>query len=69
MQSRSEIELPSEHNTLNIGIALYDPDNGDILDANDRFETVLGYATERLCELAVSLILSMASTTVLRAVS
>ena len=53
MQSRSEIELPSEYNTLNIGIALYDPDNGDILDANDRFETVLGYATERLCELAV----------------
>lgn len=53
MLSEQGIELPSAYDTLNIGIALYDPAEGTILDANDRFETILGYPTERLCELTV----------------
>ncbi|WP_246989649.1 PAS domain-containing sensor histidine kinase [Halorientalis marina] len=53
MLSQQGSELPSEYNTLNIGIALYDPSEGAILDANDRLETILGYPTERLCNLAI----------------
>jgi len=53
MLSQQGIDLPSEYDTLNIGIALYDPAEGTILDANECFETVLGYPTEQLCELAI----------------
>lgn len=53
MLSGQGIELPSAYETLNVGIALYDPAKGTILDANDRFETISGYPTERLCELTV----------------
>ncbi len=48
MPCQKGIELPSEYNTLSVGIALYDPQNGMILDANERVETILGYTTEQL---------------------
>jgi PAS domain S-box-containing protein len=53
MLSQEEIELPPEYDTLNVGIALYDPVEGTILDANDHLETVIGYPTERLCDLDI----------------
>ena len=53
MESRDKIELPSEYNSLQLGIALYDPADGTILDANDRLEAVLGYPAEQLCDLAI----------------
>jgi PAS domain S-box-containing protein len=53
MSSQKGIELPSEYNTLHIGIALYDPTGGTILDANERFETLLGYTTNQLRDLSI----------------
>ena len=48
MSSQKTVELPPEYDTLHVGIALYDPTEGTILDANERFETLLGYTTEWL---------------------
>jgi PAS domain S-box-containing protein len=53
MPSQQGIELPSEYETLNIGIALYDPTEGIILDANDRLEAILGYPTDQFCNLTI----------------
>lgn len=53
MSSQKKIELPSEYNTLHSGIAIYDPTAGVILDANERFEAVLGYPTEKLRSLPI----------------
>lgn len=53
MSSQKEIALPTEYNTLHIGIALYDPAAGTILDANERFEALLGYTTNRLRDLSI----------------
>jgi PAS domain S-box-containing protein len=53
MSSQTGIELPPEYDTLHIGIALYEPTDGTILDANERFETLLGYTTERLRTLSI----------------
>jgi PAS domain S-box-containing protein len=53
MACQNGTELPAEYDTLHVGIALYDPDEGAILDANERFETLLGYTTERLRDLSV----------------
>jgi len=47
-------ELPSEYDTLQVGIGLYDPDTGTVLDANERLEAMLGYTAEELSEHAIS---------------
>lgn len=47
------IGLPEEYETLHIGIAMYDPETGVILDANERLESLLGYATRELRDLPV----------------
>lgn len=48
MPSQKGIQLPPEYNTLQVGIALYDPNSGTILTANDRLESIFGYTTEEL---------------------
>lgn len=53
MSSQKGIELPAEYETLQIGVALYEPADGTILDANEQFETLLGYTTEELRALSV----------------
>lgn len=53
MSSQKEIALPPEYNTLDTGIALYDPAEGTILGANERFEALLGYTTNRLRDLSI----------------
>lgn len=53
MPSQTGIELPPEYDTLHVGVALYDPKTGAVLDANERLETVLGYTTEELRDLSV----------------
>lgn len=53
MSSQKGIELPPEYDTLHIGVALYDPAEGTILDVNERFETLLGYTTGELRNLSV----------------
>jgi len=49
---RSE-SLPSEYEQLHLGIALYDPSTGSVLDANGRLETLYGYSTETLQRLSL----------------
>jgi len=39
---------------LHTGVAIYDPDSGAILDANERVERVLGYPLDRLRGLSVA---------------
>jgi PAS domain S-box-containing protein len=53
MPSHESIKLPSEYDTLHVGIALYDPTKRTILDANERFEAILGYTTDQLRDLSV----------------
>lgn len=53
MSSQKGIALPSEYNTLATGVALYAPAEGTILDANERFEALLGYPTKRLRDLSI----------------
>lgn len=53
MLSGTGAELSPEYNTLSIGIALYDPVEGTILDTNDRLETVMGYSTDELQNIAI----------------
>lgn len=54
MSSKKRFELPSEYDTLHTGIALYDPDAGTILDANERLEQILGYTVNQLRSLSVA---------------
>lgn len=53
MSRHKGVGLPAEYDTLNVGLALYDPAHGTILDANERFGTLLGYSTDQLRELSV----------------
>jgi PAS domain S-box-containing protein len=53
MTSQTEIRLPPEYETLQTGIALYDPDTGTVLAGNDRLESLFGYAIRELRELSV----------------
>ncbi|RKD89070.1 PAS domain-containing sensor histidine kinase [Halopiger aswanensis] len=46
-------KLSTEYENLHIGIALYDPESGTILDANERLESLFGYATAELRELSI----------------
>ncbi|MCU4719109.1 PAS domain-containing sensor histidine kinase [Halapricum hydrolyticum] len=54
MGLRKATKLSSVYDTLHVGIALYDPETGTILDANDHLETLTGYASEELRRLSVS---------------
>ena len=46
-------ELPTEYDSLCIGITLYDPQTGSILDANQRAEAIFGYDLERLQQIDI----------------
>ncbi|OYR42051.1 PAS domain-containing sensor histidine kinase [Halorubrum sp. Eb13] len=54
MSSKKRFELPSEYDTLHIGVAVYDPETGTILDTNERLEQILGYNVEKLRHLSVA---------------
>jgi len=45
--------LPAQYDPLHIGVALYDPETGSLLDANERLEELLGYPTQTLRRLSV----------------
>lgn len=53
MQRQTEAELRAAYDDLHVGVALYDPDAGAVLDANDRLESVFGFSTAELRELSV----------------
>ncbi|WP_049986957.1 PAS domain-containing sensor histidine kinase [Halobellus rufus] len=53
MVSHVEPSLPSEYDTLRVGIALYDPRDGSILDANDRLTSIFGYGRADLRGLGI----------------
>ncbi|WP_435069432.1 PAS domain-containing sensor histidine kinase [Haloplanus sp. C73] len=54
MSSQERFELAPEHDTHHTGIALYDPTDGSILDANERLEAMFGYTTSQLRDLSVA---------------
>ncbi|MXR50847.1 PAS domain S-box protein [Halovenus sp. WSH3] len=45
--------LSAEYDALQTGIALYDPSEATVMDANERFESILGYSVDRLRTLSV----------------
>ena len=45
--------LPAQYERLHVGIILYDPKCGDVVDANGRLESLFGYATARLRALTI----------------
>jgi PAS domain S-box-containing protein len=53
MDSRHRPKLSPAYDTLHIGIALYDPTNGSIVDANDRTVSILGYERAALRSLDI----------------
>lgn len=53
MASEQRTELPSAYGTLQVGIAVYDPETGTILDANERLESMTGYTTDELREIPI----------------
>jgi len=53
MTVQSRDTLPSEYERLHVGVTLHDPATGSILDANERFESLLGYDVDTLRELPV----------------
>ncbi|GAA5432479.1 PAS domain-containing sensor histidine kinase [Haloarcula japonica] len=46
--------LPAAYDALNIGIALYDPKSGAILDGNERVTEIFGYPVSELRERSIS---------------
>ena len=52
MDCQTRDELPPSFETLHVGIALYDPETGGILDANERLVELFGYGVEELRTLA-----------------
>ena len=53
MPLENDFELPPEYRTLQVGIAVYDPNSGTILAANNHLETIFGYTTEELRDLSI----------------
>lgn len=45
--------LPEAYEHLRVGIILYHPENGDILDSNHRLESIFGYSTAELQEMPI----------------
>jgi PAS domain S-box-containing protein len=54
MATKEGATLPTAYDTLQVGIALYDPETGAILDANERLEAIVGYTAEELRDRSVS---------------
>ena len=48
MATEKRVTLPPEYDDLHVGVALFDPEAGAVLDANDWVETILGYAVSEL---------------------
>ncbi|SFR69248.1 PAS domain-containing sensor histidine kinase [Halogeometricum limi] len=53
MGCREDATLPPAFDDLEIGIILHDPETGVILDANERLETLYGYALDDLRQTTV----------------
>ena len=53
MAPQTDIRLPPEYETLQTGIILYDSDSAQVLDANERSESLFGYTTAELREMSV----------------
>lgn len=53
MNTQTGDELPPAFDGLSVGIALYDPETGRILDANDRLSGLFGYGPEELRTLSI----------------
>jgi len=53
MSQQNDVELPPGYHALQVGIAVYDPNSGTILAANNRSETIFGYTTEELQTLSI----------------
>lgn len=53
MATEKQVTLPPAYADLHVGIALFDPDLGAVLDANDWVETILGYTVSELRGLPV----------------
>jgi len=53
MSSQEPVKLPAEFDTLRVGVVLYNPETGDVLDGNERIETMLGYPIEALRDLSI----------------
>jgi PAS domain S-box-containing protein len=53
MEFQRADELPREYDALAVGIALYDPETGGILDTNDQFESIMRYPVDRLREISI----------------
>jgi PAS domain S-box-containing protein len=53
MPCQPEAKRRVAYDDLHVGIAVYDPDTGAVLDANDRLESVFGFTTDELRELSV----------------
>ena len=54
MSETATTVLPAEYESLCIGITLYDPQTGNILDVNQRAEATFGYDLERLQQMGIS---------------
>jgi PAS domain S-box-containing protein len=53
MPRQTEAELREAYDDLHVGVALYDPETGRVLDANERMEAIFGFTTAELRELSV----------------
>ena len=53
MAAKPYARLPPSYDALRVGVALFDPTDATVESANDRLESLTGYSTEQLRELAV----------------
>ena len=53
MATEKRVTLPPAYDDLHVGVALFDPEAGAVLDANDWMETILGYTVSELRGLPV----------------
>jgi PAS domain S-box-containing protein len=53
MVSQGPTRLPKQFEQLRVGIALFDPESGTIVDANESLESMFGYSTEALRKMSV----------------
>ena len=53
MPCRTDATLRAAYDDLHVGIALYDPETGAVLDANDGLESTFGFTADELRDLSV----------------
>lgn len=53
MVSHQVDDLPPEYDILTVGVALYDPKKGKIVDTNNKLELIMGYPTNQLREIPI----------------